>query len=46
MYQTFSITETTTKRLKLVIEEDEEGIYRITRDGETIYDETILYDDL
>ena len=46
VYQTFSITETTTKRLKLVIEEDEEGIYRITRDGETIYDETILYDDL
>lgn len=46
VYQTFTITETTTKRLKLVIEEDGEGIYRITRDGETIYDETILYDDL
>lgn len=46
VYQTFTITETTTKRLKLVIEEGSEGIYRITRDDETIYDETILYDDL
>ena len=48
---TVSVTLSKTMKIKVndyleEIEEDEEGIYRITRDGETIYDETILYDDL
>ncbi|WP_010301649.1 Stk1 family PASTA domain-containing Ser/Thr kinase [Kurthia senegalensis] len=46
VYETFMISETTTRRLKLIIEENKSGIYRITRDGEEIYNETIRYEDL
>lgn len=46
VYETFMITETTVRRLKLIIEENKSGIYRITRDGEEIYNETIRYEDL
>ncbi|MEE1132423.1 MAG: PASTA domain-containing protein, partial [Caryophanon sp.] len=42
----FDITETTSHRIRLEIEEDSEAAYRIVRDNEVIIEETILYEDL
>lgn len=42
----FDITETTSHRIRLEIEEDSEAAYRVVRDNEVIIEETILYEDL
>lgn len=42
----FTITETTSHRIRLQVEEGSEAAYRIMRDNEVIIEETVSYDDI
>lgn len=42
----FDITETTSHRIRLEVEEGTEATYRVLRDNEVIIEETVSYDDL
>lgn len=42
----FDITETTSHRIRLKVEEGTEATYRVLRDNEVIIEETVSYDDL
>ena len=43
--EVFTITENTTKRIKVQLEEGESGAFMITRDGNVIVEQSVDYND-